>query len=95
MFVFGFLQMKGAYISRYRMPEDLFVMMSLLGLSHKGAYTSRCQMPKFEQFMKWTYIKKGMAHRLATIQNRSDLCLGILMTRFVMEGMLEWEWEDI
>ena len=37
------------------------------------------------------FIKMGMVRRLVTIQNHLGLHHGILMMRFVMEGMLEGE----
>ena len=45
--------------------------------------------------VKWNFIKREMACRLATIQSHLDLRRGILMMRFMMEGMLEGEWEDV
>ena len=93
--LFCFTSEKGAYISRYWMPEEYFwICFCCLACHMKGLTLADARCPSLNKY-DVDFIKMGMVRTLATIQNRLDLYHGISMRRFIMEGMLEGEWEDV
>ena len=77
------------------MPKEFVIVLSCFPCRTKGLTLADARCLSLNNCEVEFSIKKGMVHILATIQIRLDQYLGISMRWFVMEGMLEGEWEDL